>query len=170
MKTLMLAAMTAFCLPAAAAMAQDAAAALEVTDAFARSSNPKSGGAFMTIANNSEQECTLIGATSPAAGKVELHTSRENAEGMMEMLPIEGGIAIPAHGSHALARGGDHIMLMGVPTPLKQGDEVAMQLDFGDCGKVDLVVPLDNERTGTASGEAEHGEMKMEEGDAHKAH
>ncbi|HMQ39831.1 MAG TPA: copper chaperone PCu(A)C [Paracoccus sp. (in: a-proteobacteria)] len=163
MKHVILAAVAALSLPAAA-LAQDVS--IKISDEFARSSNPKSGAAFMTIQNDGQQECTLIAASSPAAPKVELHTTRENADGMMEMLPIEGGITIAAGGSHALARGGDHIMLMNIPTPLQQGDEVPMALDFGECGVVELVVPLDNERTGTVA-----GEMKMDHGAMdHSAH
>lgn len=168
MKHLILAAAAAICLPAAT-MAHDFR--FEITDGFARSSNPKSGAAFMTILNDSEHDCTLSAITSPAANKVELHTSKENADGMMEMKPIEGGITIPARGTHALARGGDHVMLMDVVTPLQQGDEVALQLDFGECGKVDVVLPLDNERTGVVAGEAPQAEMKMDHGDAaHMSH
>ena len=163
MKYLILAAAAAFTLPATA-FAHNFH--FEITEGFARSSNPKSGAAFMTIANGSEHDCTLSAVTSPISDKVELHTSRENAEGMMEMLLIEGGITIPAHGSHALARGGDHIMLMDLATPLKQGDEVALQLDFGECGKVDVVLPLDNERTGVVAGTAPQGEMKLAHGSA----
>ncbi|WBU59763.1 copper chaperone PCu(A)C [Paracoccus albus] len=150
MKYLILAAAAAFTLPATA-FAQDHV--IEVTDGFVRSSNPKSAAAFMTIQNDSAEVCTLAAVETPAAAKAELHTSKENAEGMMEMLPIEGGIAIPAQGSHTLARGGDHVMLMGVTEPLQQGDETPVTLDFGECGKVELLLPVDNERMGTAAPE-----------------
>ena len=149
MKHVILAAVAALSLPAAA-LAQDVS--IKISDEFARSSNPKSGAAFMTIQNDGQQDCTLIAASSPAAPKVELHTTRENADGMMEMLPVEGGITIAAGGSHALARGGDHIMLMNIPTPLLQGDDVPMTLDFGECGVVELEIPRDSERTGTVAG------------------
>lgn len=168
MKYLILAAATALTLPATVSAHNFH---FVVTDGFARSANPKSGAAFMTVLNDSEHDCTLSAVTTPAAGKAELHTSRENAEGMMEMLPIEGGITIPARGTHALAPGGDHVMLMDVATPLQQGDEVALQLDFGECGKVDVVVPLDNERTGVAAGGAAQGAMQMAPAEAdHSGH
>lgn len=163
MKYLLLAAAAAFTLPATA-FAQDDL--LAVTDGYVRSSNPKSAAAFMAIQNNSEQDCTLTTVETPAAEKAELHTSKENAEGMMEMLPIEGGITIPAKGSHALARGGDHVMLMGVTEPLQQGDETPVTLDFGECGKVELVLPVDNERMASAA-----QKMPAEKADtAHTSH
>ncbi|MDO5643670.1 MAG: copper chaperone PCu(A)C [Paracoccus sp. (in: a-proteobacteria)] len=137
----------AFALPAAATLA----APVQISDAYARSSNPKSGAAFMIIANEGADDCTLIGGFSPRAGRVELHTSRENDAGLMEMVALDDGITIPAHGTHHLARGGDHLMLMELPEPLAQGDEVPVTLDFGSCGTVELLLPLDNDRR------AEHG-------------
>lgn len=148
MKIIITAALTALCLPAAA-LAQDGK--LEVSDAYLRSSNPQSAAGFMTISNGTQGECTLTAATSDAAEKVELHTHREGEGGMMEMVAIEGGITIPAGESHALARGGDHVMLMGLTGPLEGGDEVAVTLDFGDCGTLDVMLPLDNDRVGDES-------------------
>ncbi|TKW65348.1 MAG: copper chaperone PCu(A)C [Paracoccus denitrificans] len=163
MKHLALSAVIALILPATA-MAHNYH--FEITDAFLRSSNPKSGAAFMTILNDSEHDCTLSTVETPVADKAELHTSRENAEGMMEMLPIEGGITIPARGTHSLARGGDHVMLMGIAAPLAQGDEVPMTLDFGECGKVELLLPLDNDRTGVVAGDAAQAKLTGSEGHA----
>lgn len=163
MKYMILAAATALALPATA-FAHDYR--FEITEGFARSSNPTSAAAFMTILNDSDHDCTLAAVSTQVAGKAELHTHRENAEGMMEMLPIEGGITIPARGTHALARGGDHVMMMDLPKPLTQGDEVPLSLDFGECGKVDVVLPLDNDRTGTVAHKPDAGH----EAKPHSAH
>ena len=35
-------------------------------------------------------------------------------------------------------------MLMGVGTPLKDGDSVALTLDFGDCGTLPVEAVVDN--------------------------
>ncbi|WBU56966.1 copper chaperone PCu(A)C [Paracoccus sediminicola] len=154
MKLLTIAALTALCSPVAAlAESSD----LQIADAYARSSNPKSGAAFMTIRNTGDQDCTLGLVSTERADKAELHTSKEDDQGMMRMLPIEGGIEIAAGGEHALARGGDHVMLMGLTEPLEEGDELALTLDFGDCGMVDLTVPVDNKRSGTEDSTMEGG-------------
>lgn len=152
MNRILIAAVT-LCLPLSAAAE---APGVVVDGAFARSANPKTGAAFMILRNDGTQDCTLHGVATGLTPSAELHTSRENAEGMMQMLPIEGGIAIPAGGEHALAPGGDHVMLMGLSTALEQGDEVPLQLDLGDCGTLDVVVPLDNDRNGFDADAMDH--------------
>lgn len=147
MKTLICAALAAGFLPLAAT-AHDAVA---IRDAYVRVANPMSGAAFMTIDNHRKVECRLIGAASDAAARVELHTNVEE-DGVMRMVKLEDGIAVPASGQHALERGGDHIMLMGLTQPLTDGDSVLMTLDFGDCGSERLLVPVDN--TGKPAGAA----------------
>lgn len=140
MKSL-IAAACAVLLPAAA-LAHDAVA---VEDAYARSSNPKAGAAFMVLDNHRQVDCTLIGVTSDAAAKAELHTHQQ-VEGVMKMTRIEGGILVPAGQQHVLERGGDHVMLMGLHQPLAEGDSLHLELDFGDCGTVAVDAPVDNAR------------------------
>ncbi|MFV0293767.1 MAG: copper chaperone PCu(A)C [Paracoccus sp. (in: a-proteobacteria)] len=143
MKKMILAALLAAALPATV-LAEEGM--MEISDGYARSSNPKTGAIFMTVRNTGKQDCVLRDVKSDAARKAELHTNRENAEGMMEMIRIENGITIPAGAEHVLARGGDHVMLMGLKTALSDGDSVAVMLDFGDCGVVDASLPVDNAR------------------------
>ena len=116
---------------------------LTVTGAYARSTNPKVGAAFMTIENKGAADCTLTAISAPeVTDRAELHTHREE-NGVMSMIQIDS-ITIPAGGAHALERGADHVMLMDTKAPLAQGDEIAMTLDFGDCGQVPLTVKVDN--------------------------
>lgn len=132
----------------AAALAHDG---LAIRDAYARSANPRTGAVFMVVENHRDVECSLSGVSSDAAEMVELHTHAE-VDGVMKMQKLEGSIAIPAGGEHALARGGDHVMLMGLKTPLAQGDSVALTLDFGDCGTQQVDAPVDNDRAPEAAG------------------
>ncbi|WP_246026562.1 copper chaperone PCu(A)C [Paracoccus luteus] len=136
-ETLTLAAMTT---PAEAAPAP--AGPITVTDAYARSANQQTGAAFMTLTNAGTSACTLRGVTSDVAQRVELHTHKDEG-GVMKMVPLDGA-TVPAGGSHALARGGDHVMFMGLNRPLADGDSVALTLDLGDCGQVPVTVPVDN--------------------------
>lgn len=140
MKTLTIAAIAAL-LPVAA-MAQTE---LTVTDAYARGANPKAGAAFMTIHNPTDKECHFSAANSDVSMKTELHTHKE-VDGVMKMMKVEEGFIIPAKGEHALARGGDHVMFMGLKAPLENGQNVPVTLDFGDCGTMDLTVTVDNDR------------------------
>ncbi|WP_103173372.1 MULTISPECIES: copper chaperone PCu(A)C [Paracoccus] len=126
----------------AAALADEG---LTIRDAYVRSTNPKTAAAFMVVENHGATDCRLTGVSSDAAEMVELHTHAE-VDGVMKMQKVEGGIAIPAGTEHALARGGDHVMLMGLTKPLAQGETVALTLDFGDCGTRPIEAALDNDR------------------------
>ena len=139
--TLFATAMTLFALPL---MAQD----IKIVDAYARASAmmSKSGAAFMVIENHGAADDRLVAAASDVAELVELHTHKEDANGVMQMVKVEEGFAIPAHGSHALARGGDHVMLLGLTRQLNDGDTMALTLTFEKAGEVKVDVPVDLQR------------------------
>ncbi|MBC7180020.1 MAG: copper chaperone PCu(A)C, partial [Roseovarius sp.] len=91
-KSTLLAAFAATTL-AAPTLAQE----IHVLDTYARSASPmaKTGAAFMLIENIGDADDRLIGAASPAAQKVELHTHIEEG-GVMKMVHVEEGFAIAA--------------------------------------------------------------------------
>jgi len=123
------------------------AADILVEDGYARVSRPgaPTGAMFMVIRNAGETADTLVAAASPAAKRVELHTHLEK-DGVMMMRPVEGGIEIDAGEVHALERGGDHVMLMGLTALLEDGMEVEVTLTFEQAGEVTVMVPVDNAR------------------------
>lgn len=135
-----------------------------VKDAYARSASPaaKTGAIFMVLENHGAAGDQLIAAATDAAQRVELHTHIAGDGGVMQMREVEGGFAIPAHGQHALARGGDHVMLMGLTGPLAHGDTVALTLTFENAGDVVVEVPVDLHRKADAAAHGVH--------DAHDAH
>ncbi|MBD3786511.1 MAG: copper chaperone PCu(A)C [Sphingomonadales bacterium] len=137
---------SAFALPA---LAHDGVA---VKDPYARVSTmmSKSGAAFMVIENHSGTDDRLIKATSDVADRVELHTHKADANGVMQMIEVEEGFPIPAHGSHALARGGDHVMFLGLRQSLKDGDVVKVTLTFEKAGDVAVEIPVDTQRADPA--------------------
>ncbi|MFD2843204.1 copper chaperone PCu(A)C [Paracoccus cavernae] len=125
------------------AFAQTANAPVSVTEAFARSSNPKSGAAYMVLTNDGTSACTLAGIATDLADRAELHTMRDE-NGVMKMMPADPLVLEPAT-SHKLARGGDHVMLMGIHEPLVQGQMIPLTFDFGDCGTLNAEVMVNNE-------------------------
>ncbi|WP_212525097.1 copper chaperone PCu(A)C [Actibacterium sp. MT2.3-13A] len=140
---------TVFAAVAAVSLALPALAGeIMIEDAYARASTAmsKSGAAFMVIRNMTDQDDRLIAATSDVAQRVELHTHVSDANGVMKMMEIEEGFAIPAGGAHALQRGGDHVMFMGLNRPLAQGDVVTLTLSFEQAGDITVEVPVDLER------------------------
>ena len=119
-----------------------------IHDSYARvsSKSAKSGAAFMAIHNHSSESDVLISVASTVAKKVELHTHKE-VDGVMKMIKLENGILIPGMGHHALKRGSDHVMFMGLTQSLQHGDEIAVILIFERAGSVKLTIPVDLERT-----------------------
>ncbi len=122
-----------------------------IKDAFARS-GPQSGAAFFTIVNEGDADDRLVAVQSDAAARVELHTHIEDENGVMKMRPVEDGFAVPAGGMHALERGGDHVMFMGLAAPFEQGATVAVTLTFEKAGDVAVDIPVDNDRRSGHSG------------------
>ena len=134
-----LAALAFFALPA---QAHDG---IHVENAYARAS-AQSGAVFMTIINHGATEDRLLSVSTDAAERAGLHRHSEDAGGVMQMLEVTEGFPVPANGTHELARGGDHVMLMGLTRPLANGDMLTLTLTFEHEGEVAVDVPVDNDR------------------------
>ena len=138
------AAIAATLLTTAAAFAGE----ITIKDPYVRSSTPtsKSGAAFLTVVNHTDNDDRLIAASSDVAGRVEFHTHLEDTNGVMRMTEIEGGIPVAAGETHVLKRGGDHIMFMGLNGTLEQGSEITVTLTFEKSGDLEVQIPVDHKR------------------------
>ena len=147
--------LTAACV--AALLSTAAHAEIRIDESYARSSGAmaKAGAAFLMIKNTGPEDDRLIGVTSPASVRVELHTHIEK-DGIMNMVEVEDGIPIPAGGMAMLQRGGDHLMFMGLKAPWAQGDMIPVTLTFEKAGEMALEIPVDLERKATHSGHNDH--------------
>lgn len=157
LKTLVAAAAVLFALPA---LAHDG---VHIENAYARTMGGvgTSGAIFLDITNHADVDDRLIDARSDVAEKVELHTHKDDGNGVMQMVHVPEGFAIPALGSHALQRGGDHVMLMGLTRELKDGDVITVTLVFEHAGEVVVEAPVDNARK---AGAMDHSGHKMQHG------
>ncbi|MGX9354902.1 copper chaperone PCu(A)C [Roseobacteraceae bacterium S113] len=119
-----------------------------IMEPYARASSPtaKAGAAFMEIMNQSAQPDRLIAASSDIAARVELHTHKDLGDGVMKMMEVEGGIEIPADGSAQLARGGNHVMFMGLNQSFVQDETIDVTLTFENAGEITVTIPIDNDR------------------------
>lgn len=126
----------------------EAGEGITVVDGYARTNgaSAKAGAAFMVVKNFTDTDDRLIGASTTAANKAELHTHNMDANGVMSMGPIEGGIALLAHSQIALKRGGDHVMMMGLTQSLNQGDTFTLTLTFEKRGEITFEVTIDLKR------------------------
>lgn len=116
-----------------------------------------SGAAFMRIDNAGAADDRLVAAESDIAMRTELHTHVEDADGVMRMIEVEEGFAIPAGGAHMLARGGDHVMFMGVTRVPDEGETIMLTLTFEQAGPVVLEVPVGGPMTGAETHDHSHG-------------
>lgn len=151
-KILAAAVVVTFALPAVAE-------GIMIKDAYVRTAmkGAKSGAAFMQIMNHSYVDDRLISVSSEVAKKVELHTHEDMGEGVMKMMHVKDGFLIPAGGMHGLARGGDHVMFMGLTEDMIQGENVEVILTFEKAGEMVVQIPVDLERQD--HGATKHSDM-----------
>jgi copper(I)-binding protein len=112
---------------------------LSVTQPWSRAAGANGTGAgFITIHNAGSQPDRLVSATSPVARTVELHTHVRDGE-VMRMRPV-AGIPVPPGETVELRPGGQHLMLIGLTEPLRQGTEVPLTLRFERTGEVQVML------------------------------
>ncbi|MEH6646078.1 copper chaperone PCu(A)C [Sulfitobacter sp.] len=123
-------------------------AAFLVEEPYLRSSLPTStsAAAFLVLRNETGSDDRLIAVRSALTGRVELHSHAQDANGVMRMGPIEGGVALADGASYSFSRGGDHFMFTGLDAPLEQGQMVPVTLVFEAAGEVEITVPVDLDR------------------------
>jgi periplasmic copper chaperone A len=110
---------------------------------FSRATPPsaKVGAGYMTITNKGNAADRLVSASSPAAGRVEIHEMTvEN--GVAKMRGISGGLAIGTGKTVLLSPGGYHLMMMDLKKPFKTGDKVPVTLNFEKAGKVNVTLDV----------------------------
>ena len=95
---------------------------------------------YLILENRGDVQDRLEGAETPAASSVEIHESRVD-EGIIRMREVEG-IPLPGGESVELAPGGIHLMLVGLPEALVEGDTLRLDLRFQEAGTLVLRVPV----------------------------
>jgi hypothetical protein len=124
---------------ASAALAQPTQ--LEVDNAWAGATPGKAenGAAYVTITSPTADR--LVSASTPVAKKAELHTM--SMQGMvMKMRPISG-VDIPPGQPLSLKPGSEHIMLMGLSQPLREGQSFPLTLGFEKAGPHTVTVTVE---------------------------
>ena len=116
---------------------------ISVEGAFSRATpgGAKVGVGYLTIANNGSTADRLLAASSPAAGRVEVHEMAMDG-GVMKMRALAGGLPIEPGKTAALKPGGNHLMLIDLKAPLKAGDKVPVTLTFEKAGKIDVTLDV----------------------------
>lgn len=152
------------------ASAHDGPHGIEVVDAWAKASlaGTTNGAAFVTLSNRSGEGDRIVGAESPVAAKVELHTHMMN-DGVMKMRPV-AAIDLAAGETAKMEPGGLHVMLLGLTEPLTEGASFPLTLILERSGRVQVEVMVKaSNAMGAGHGHGEkdkdaggHGKMKMQ--------
>ena len=93
------------------------------------------GAGYMTLRNGGQRPDRPASASSPRAARVEIHSMTMTGQ-IMRMRPLVHGLALPPGEAVSLAPGGDHLMLIGLKAPLKQGEMVPLTLRFARAGEI----------------------------------
>ena len=114
-----------------------AAAAVEISDAWARATVPGQsvGAAYLTI--TSPRRLRLVAVKTAFAARVEIH-STHMGDSVMKMRRLDS-LDIPAGKPVVLAPMGTHLMLMDLKAPLKADDQVPLELIFQDKRKKKVI-------------------------------
>jgi copper(I)-binding protein len=109
-----------------------AAAAVTITDQWAKAAGSGMSAAFGDLHNSGDREVTVVAASSPVSATVELHEVATDSGGTPFMRPKAGGFVIPARGELSLVPGGEHIMFIGLHGALRTGTDAPVTLTFSD--------------------------------------
>jgi len=123
------------------ANAQTKVGNLQIIKPSARATAPGQSisSAYLTIENKGTTADRLVSVSFSRAKEVQLHEMKMDGDKMM--MRQMTGIEIPANGTVELKPGGYHLMLMGLDSPIKDGEQLKMTLQFEKAGKVDVVFP-----------------------------
>jgi copper(I)-binding protein len=122
--------------PTLALAAQSPSLRIEQAYSYATPAPGITAGGFLTIVNAGAAD-RLLGAESPAVGRVEIH-EMSLAGGVMRMRALSEGLAVPAQGRLQLAPGGYHLMLIEPKQALALGAKLPLVLHFEKAGRVEV--------------------------------
>lgn len=126
---------------------------IEVVHPWSRATpeGAKVAAGYVVIKNEGSSPDRLVSATGEIAGKTEIHEMSVDANGVMTMRPVPGGLEIPAGGTVELKPGSFHIMFMDLKHGAKKGEKFAGTLTFEKAGTVKVEFSVD-----AAGGETDH--------------
>lgn len=112
---------------------------LRIDHPWSRATPPgtPTGGGFMVIHNDGDSADRLLGGYSDFTVDISIHQTTLE-DGIMKMQPLPTGLEIPAGGSVSLEPGSYHLMLMGLESPLVEGDRRSITLEFEKAGTIEV--------------------------------
>jgi hypothetical protein len=142
-------------------------AQVTVKDAWVRATVPGQQATGMFGNFTATQDSKLVGGSSPAAEKVEVHEMKMEGD-VMKMRAI-ASLPLPAGQAVSLKPGSYHVMLIGLKKPLPDGSTVPVKLVVEDAQNkqttIDVKVPV--KKAGPAAGQSQ-GHSHGHDHDHHK--
>lgn len=108
--------------------------------------------AYLTLENHGDAT-RLVAVEAPFVKEAQLHTLIEE-NGMIKMRQV-AGFDIDSHASLVLSESGNHIMLMGLRSPLEVDSSVALTLKFADGTEQQIQLPV-KKQANTSDAEQHH--------------
>ncbi|MGL6260143.1 copper chaperone PCu(A)C [Vibrio sp. WXL103] len=124
------------------ALASHAETELMINDPYVRATPPNitTSAVFAHLHNHADSPVTIVSATTPAAGSVELHTVETEGD-VMKMRQVDQ-LVVPANQHLLLKPGGLHIMLFDLSQPLVEGESINLELTFADGRHQSFIAPI----------------------------
>jgi copper(I)-binding protein len=98
------------------------------------------GAVYFTITNLGSKADRLMAISSPVAGKVQMHESR-NVQGTVQMRAVTSIECLPGQTVKS-EPGGLHVMLLDLTHPLAAGVQFPLLMRFRDAGTVTVIVQV----------------------------
>ena len=111
---------------------------LHVHHPWARATAPgaKVAAGYLEIRNSGKEPDRVIGASTPAAERVELHVQVREGD-ILKMREVKS-FEVPARQRLTLRPGGSHLMLVGPRKPFVGGDRIPLTLRFERAGELQI--------------------------------
>ncbi len=100
----------------------------------------KVGAGFMLLRNAGAAD-RVVGASSPVAGRVEMHVTLREGD-VMKMRQVQA-FEVPANGSFELKPGGAHLMLVDLKGALAKGERLPLTLQLEKGGELKLELSVE---------------------------
>lgn len=122
--------------------AEPASGKLAIERAWARATAPGAtvGAAYLVIDNRSRHSDRLLSLSFPRASSVEVHATIRDLD-QVRMRRIDP-LHVAAGERLVLEPGGTHVMLLGLKSPLRQGESLPLTLRFERAGEIVVSVSV----------------------------
>lgn len=130
---------------------------LEIGHLYARPSVPgqSTAAAYLSLENKGAESDKLVALESGVAKSAQVHTMAMD-NNIMRMREVETLELKPAEKISMKPGEGYHLMLIGLKSPLKQGDKFPLTLTFEKAGKVEVMVFVQDKDASAAPVKHQH--------------